>query len=465
MKRTIILITLLCILQSNIFAQINKQEADSLVQTYLNCHELNNGTWLYSKPTAMTSTTIPLIFGENMATPTQSCYLYFLDEKPLAGWTHECRFLFVQASNGSISSTTGHIPPSDLKEWTQHFTINETVYPNDLFSFGNKRRMILDTPDSDNCYAVIISGGINEYSNWQRYWNDCAAMYSTLTNLYGYKDENIYVIMSDGTSPGLDRHVSNGYDSSPLDLDGDGDNDIMYAATKANITTVFNELAGKLTSDDHLFVFTTDHGGQNSDGNVYMCLWNESISATEFAYEVNKIDARTINIVMEQCHSGGFVPVLSQKGRTVATACTANESSWARGPYTYNEFVYHWIAAVAGETPDGTDVDADSNGDGYVSMKEAFDYAEAEDAEDETPQYNSVKPHYGEFLTLLGDNLCSNVYVSNKTYSTDTELYGCDITLTNITVTNDAKLSIESMGNTTLGSGTSIQSGASLEIE
>ena len=114
---------------------------------------------------------------------------------------------------------------------------------------------------------------------------------------------------------------------------------------------------------------------------------------------------------MQQCFSGGFIPMLSQKGRVIATACAADEVSWSKETLTYDEFTYHWISAVAGHTPDGSIVDADRNNDGYVSMKEAFDYAEAADSKNETPQYSSIKSHYGEFLTLLGDNLCSTVIV------------------------------------------------------
>lgn len=457
------ILVLLCTLHPNIFAQLSKKEADVLIQTYMNAHELDDETWLYSKSAAMSNATIPLIFGESITTPVPNSYVYFLDEIPYAGWTHACRFLFVQVDNGDIISISSKIPPISLEGWTQHFAINEAISPIKLFPFSGSNR---NTSIAQNCFAVIISGGINKDNNYERYWNDCAAMYSTLANLYGYKDENIYVIMSDGTNSGLDRKKnSGGYDSSPLDLDGDGDNDIMYAATKANITTVFNELSEKLTQNDHLFIFTTDHGGQNLDGSVSMCLWGENISATEFANKVDKVDAKTINIVMEQCHSGGFIPVLSKKGRSIATACAANESSFCTRNYAYNEFVYHWISAVAGCTPDGKYVDADNNNDGYVSMKEAFNYAEVKDTQDETPQYISVKSHYGEFLTLLGDNLCSTVYASNKTYNTNTELYGCDVTVNNVSVSNNAKLIIETMGNATLNSNTSVELGASLEIK
>ncbi|GHU68772.1 hypothetical protein FACS189413_06430 [Bacteroidia bacterium] len=128
-------------------------------------------------------------------------------------------------------------------------------------------------PSSEHQYAVIINGGYDRYNNHERYWNDCAAIYSALIKEYGYDKSHIYVLMSDGTNSATDRHRINGtYDSSPLDLDGGGVADIQYAATKANITIVFNTLSNIMTSSDNLFIYTMDHGGKAGANEVIYCL-------------------------------------------------------------------------------------------------------------------------------------------------------------------------------------------------
>jgi hypothetical protein len=210
--------------------------------------------------------------------------------------------------------------------------------------------------------------------------------------------------MADGTNPAIDRARLNGtYDSSPLDLDGDGIADIQYAATKANITTVFDDLSNILTDNDNLFIYTTDHGGRHSGQNAFLYLWGNTIEDYEFAAEVDKINAKTINIVMEQCNSGGFIDDLTGNNRVIATACLASEYSYAMSPYyDYDEFVFHWTSAVAGQTPSGTIVDADTNNDGFVTASEAFIYANSHDTQDETPQYNSQPSNLGTLLALNG---------------------------------------------------------------
>ena len=83
--------------------------------------------------------------------------------------------------------------------------------------------------------------------------------------------------MSDGTDPTPDYNTY--FPNAPslvqfsLDLDSDGDADIKYAATKANIAKVFDSLSVKIDSLDNVFVFVTDHGDQGSK----IALWIECL--------------------------------------------------------------------------------------------------------------------------------------------------------------------------------------------
>lgn len=263
-------------------------------------------------------------------------------------------------------------------------------------------------------------------NNWVRYWNDCQAMYKVLKQKYGFVPSHIYCLVSDGTNPANDRRMYDGtYDSSPLDFDNDGNDDIGYSATKASITTVFDQLSTILTQDDYLYIFSTDHGSLTT-GDVVLNLWNDEITATQFATEVNKVNAGHISVTMEQCYSGGFIPKLCTNNRTVATACAANELSYAMGPdYTYNEFVYHWICAMGWETPQGTFVNADNNSDGNISLYEAFNYAQTHDAAMETPQYCSQGSLTGADLGLLGELGCIgstlDLYIKDRPWDLGTE--------------------------------------------
>lgn len=366
--------------------KVSQQQAYDIVKRNLT-EQTKEEEWVYAMNEILPAKTTLAVGRKSIIGPEFASWFFFIDDIPFANWAHSCRYAFVDINTGAYSVITNNFPPNVLNKLKRLTAVN--IEPGKLFTFkGNT----VGCNSSARDYAVIISGGYDANNNHVRYWNDCAAIYSALVNVHGYQDSHIYVLMSDGTSSAADRHQYNGtIDSSPLDLDGDGDADIQYSATKANITSVFNTLQGILDPSDNLFIYTTDHGSQISGMSAELNLWNyETMTDAEFAVEVNKVKAGQIHIAMEQCYSGGFIDNLTKVGRTIATAASYNELSWAMPPsYVYDEFVYYWTAAIAGSYPNGTAANADTNLDGYVSMQEAFNFAQSHDAASETPQFNS----------------------------------------------------------------------------
>ena len=338
--------------------------------------------------------------------PDFPCWFFLIDDNPKASWDHPCRYVFVNAENGYYIIRDNTRPPlfdnmtnivrqidADAKMVIKKNAINR--------SFSS-----YEPNSATNDYAIIISGGIDILNNKPRYWNNCSAMYSTLVNDYGFQKNHIYVIMADGTNTGNDMMIGNTEVSQNLDLDGDGTNDIQYAATKQNITNVFNTLHNIVSNNDNLFIFVTDHGGYKN-GSSFLYLWgSEEMSSSEFATEVNKINAANINICLAQCHSGGFINDLQASNRVITTSCNYDEESW--GNAYYDTFVYQWISALVGETIDyGTSVNADADGDGIISMEEAFNFANYHDICGphsnnilEHPQYSSTPSILGRTLSL-----------------------------------------------------------------
>jgi hypothetical protein len=361
------------------------------------------GMWVYTYPDQVKAgTTIDTWYGD-IILPESDGWLFFIDDAPMENWAHPCRYVFIDMS-GTITIKDAFGPPLDLVKWNK---VAGSAEP-PMFPIQEPSRSYINAlPPCTNpahCYAVIISGGADPYNNWERYYGDVSFIYKTLVNDYGYLDDHIIVLMSDGTSTGLDQHKNDGtyVDSNP-DLDGDGDDDIGYSATKANIATVFNDLQTRLGTGDHLFIFTTDHGGPEDTPQVgtevIINLWYETIRDDQFADEVDKITSTVpIMITMEQCYSGGIIddviPGLPGQERVIATAANAYETSHG------DVFSTLWISAVAGHDKSGSPVDADVDNDGKVSLKEAFDYAKAHDGASEHPQYDETPAGIGSTLAL-----------------------------------------------------------------
>jgi hypothetical protein len=276
-------------------------------------------------------------------------------------------------------------------------------------------------------HAVIVSGGMNKLMNHERYWNDCAFLYRTLRHDYHIPKDDIILLMSDGGDPGDDQMTANnnGFASSGSDLDGDGQRDVFLAASMKNLVSVLSALSNELTHDDHLFLFLIDHGGsENMQGDSYLWLWNsEKLSDAMLAMLLGQFNVGSVNIVAGQCYSGGFIDNLAGQGRIISTACRGDELSWMCPDKNYDEFIYHWICAIAGHDEQGRAIDADTNGDGRVSMAEAFGYARLHDRREETPQYCSMPADMGERWTFSGILPTGIEEVENGRVKTEDSIY------------------------------------------
>ncbi|BCW99271.1 MAG: hypothetical protein KatS3mg024_2098 [Armatimonadota bacterium] len=228
-------------------------------------------------------------------------------------------------------------------------------------------------------------------------------------------------------------------DGSPLCARAEGkrasDMPVDFMASRANIRRVFDDLQRVVTPKDTVFIHINDHGGGcltrrsgglepklyggriddnddelldricensigvdlNRDGDRLDCvkvdesfsLWQSSpMYDDEFAAEVAKVThCGTLILIATQCFSGGFLDDLTGPGRILMSAADDVQISRARRPdLLYNEFPFWIMAALGGQKPDGSgSVNADSNGDGRVSLGEAYNFAVGNDSTDETP--------------------------------------------------------------------------------
>ena len=201
--------------------------------------------------------------------------------------------------------------------------------------------------------------------------------------------------MSDGKDPGADITMEdNSVVSSLLDLDGDGTDDIDYAATKENIKAVFSRLSNRIYSRDHLLVFIVGHGYK--DKASYISLWGneDNLYPQELSDYVKDIKAGYITFVLGQCFSGGFIDALKADNRLILVACGKDEKSWTRPDIPYDEFVSLFTSALSHVNIFDEEVDADYDKDGVVTLLEAYRYAEENDGyNDGDFSFGGVREH------------------------------------------------------------------------
>lgn len=281
---------------------------------------------------------------------------------------------FINSDTGEYTSMW--LDGKAIVEWdTSRNIYEESKIDNAMLESRSLPRVQTRTSSSSTSptrWAVILSGGGDRNNNYARYWNDCQHVYKALTQELNYPSDHIICLVSDGIDPAYDRRTGpNTYDSSPLDFDGDGVRDIEYSASKRDLATVFSYLGSVVSAGDEILVFVTDHGGEGGT----ICLWNnEILTPSELKAELNKITYRAnMDVIMGQCYSGVTARYIIRENRTIATAVDKNPYSMGSSINGYDFFLKYWTDAIYNINP--SVVGQYSNGDGFLSVFELFNYS------------------------------------------------------------------------------------------
>ncbi|MDB5227759.1 MAG: peptidase family [Bacteroidota bacterium] len=247
--------------------------------------------------------------------------------------------------------------------------------------------------------ALLYSGGIDAGNAHHRYWNDIYVMYKILKNNYGFTDANIVVVYKNGVA---DDHG----DEVPVD----------YAASAEGLNAAMDLLGRKMGASTKFFCFINNHGGgyRELDGLYYgggadtnadepsgdaqhydedIFYYNEATDIKDdlLASKINALAFGTGIFVLKPCFSGGLVWDLRGANRVIISSGTERQVTYGHSSGNFGEMSHNFIAAISGSSPStGAAVSADLNGDGKISMYEAYMYIKSaeEFKTDEQPQYN-----------------------------------------------------------------------------
>jgi hypothetical protein len=206
-------------------------------------------------------------------------------------------------------------------------------------------------------YAVLISGDWAE-SGFDEFWNDVVLIREMLL-ANNFEEQNIFILYADGNDFVDATRTYARYDPVAMNRPPRANRPASftdYPATKAEVQAVFDGLAN----------------GDNTRGIPKMA--------------VDAIPCRSRVFCMQQCHSGGFIDDLSNDKTVILTACRRDELAWPANntptqedeivngvTYNHGEFNYHLISALLKQAVNGgAPVNADTTGDGLVSMLELF---------------------------------------------------------------------------------------------
>lgn len=373
------------------------------------------------------------IISDDYISISEPSWIFFVDPYPERQWGHTCKYIIISPKKKEVKITTKDMAPSNPDEWDniiefkRNYNIKSNSYKFNNGHFDPMTHLLIPGMYSNiktstiksNGYAILISGGVMPQMNSQSFWNETCMVYQALTDLHGFKKENIETYVSDGTDPGLDIL---GKISSPLDLDGDGECDINGAAYYQNISSAFERLAQKVTLNDDVFIYLTSHGSKES-----FSLYGSKITSTQLSSFLDKIKAKSITIFISSCYSGSFVDNISGSNRTIVTSTSSYENGWGGD---MDSFFDPFLSALGGLNYRDEIINCDMDNDGKNDYEESFIYAINKDKDTHIekldPEYHvtpffwssspithSIKITAGSGRIMSGATLTANNKISN----------------------------------------------------
>jgi len=341
---------------------------------------------------------------------TDKAWFFWIDDAPNAEFAHPTRYVFVKNSGEYI------VFKADF--WPE---IN-----NERFFGSQGTEIVYGNFSSDNLGELIQ---INFAEKTLSFEGEVVSAFTPRTPCPCNKPSETYAIIIQA-SPGVeadgrvmsfgtnadgvnDMVKGNGISPDNIEFLADPTNtgaDVDSAANVANIKAAVNKIKGKIKCCDELFVYLTTHGGlvcdvtwtngitggqteetlQNSKcpnrGDSSWGIWvatsvnyrnwfsipgaagEKDPWASDFADIFDGIDNCNTSFMFQSCHSGGVIPELQGKGRTITTSADIMHSSFAGNPGDPSPVTEGFLNGMNGANG------ADSDGDGSVSLEEGMNF-------------------------------------------------------------------------------------------
>jgi hypothetical protein len=356
----------------------------------------------------------------------QAAILVIADLAPKANWGHPVKHSIYAAQTGEfVSSTLDRFPIRQFFSEKQKFEVlhaprnDEPVRPNRIRRQGWWKRFLKgrwtnrsggfwarksESASVGERYAILYSGMSD-----QRHVNDMEFLYRTLIDVYKFNPKNITVLNYDGNLTCQEGSLTQAKwpgDGTPyrLKVNGRGGAIELQKAIKG--------IGSQVRSPDLVLIHTNNHGdgATPADPQIVSTLccypnW-DSLSADDFGGSLTDMKPfGALVVMMEQCHSGGFIDHVLNASRakvtSFAAACRYDEISYGGPTSDWDEMAYYWIAAQAGRMPDGTALSPSLTP--KPSATETFLWAKKKDTCSEHPVYGDRPQGCGEKIHLTPD--------------------------------------------------------------
>ncbi|MFC1998297.1 caspase domain-containing protein [Chloroflexota bacterium] len=155
-------------------------------------------------------------------------------------------------------------------------------------------------------------------------------------------------------------------------------------ATKANMqSAIVDWLGSHANENDTVLFFFTGHGDDSDTQEDCICAYDEDISDLELNDWMSSVQSKAQVVILDSCHSGGFIEEMAQDNRVVMTGCHASEHACTLFSLGYSIFSFCIIQAFKNLD------DVNALNDGWISAEEIYQYADSQVPRYIGPEQNS----------------------------------------------------------------------------
>ena len=309
---------------------------------------------------------------KDFMTCKEACWFFWIDDDPQAQFAHDTRYVLVNADSGEIMVKKARWWPvvrgkvmwgETAKRAKGEFMIFEKA---PAIKIETAKRHIFEFPKPQaipGCEEwVILVCGSTDIGN--TFDEDVQFLYNVFTGL-GIDDAHIFYVSPWTTDPGVDQ-----------------------TTTPANVQWAINQVAANADGEDQVFFFYSSHGDVDS----LQCCPGEPgggyVSATDMDNWLDTITCRQMTILLQGCRTGSFIGYYSsgttvdaeneltgdgETNRIAITATDTDHSSYGGSSTWGSTFTGGYVESF-------NDPAADTDPDGAICVKEAYDYALAHDS-------------------------------------------------------------------------------------
>jgi len=217
-------------------------------------------------------------------------------------------------------------------------------------------------------FALIVAGAGGEESFTKKFTSQAMQLYDAVTTRLGFDEKHVFL---------LTENVSGGPE--------EGSRANFAKATAEEVKKAFGSIKSAVTADSLVLIILIGHGSfDNQQGKFNLV--GPDIAAKDYAAMVGTLPAKRVVFINCSSSSGEFVKPLSSEGHIVITATRSGSEQNA------TIFAEQFVQAL-------TDVDADADKNGRVSVLEAFNYATKR-----TADWYKQKDRLATEHALLDDN-------------------------------------------------------------